>query len=93
MQESQSISSLAEDIDVTDIFFAVSPDYAVVAQKRAPDEQMNLFDQAFNRDYGLTIDDLALLYAKKHSKNKKVKYFIQVEFLLRRDNFCHDHTG
>src|SRR5690606_32920952 len=39
--------------------------YAVVAQKRAPDEQMNLFDQAFNRDYGLTIDDLALLYAKK----------------------------
>jgi len=65
MQESQSISSLADDIDVTDIFFAVSPDYAVVAQKRAPDEQMNLFDQAFNRDYGLTIDDLALLYAKK----------------------------
>jgi O-antigen chain-terminating methyltransferase len=51
MQESQSISSLADDIDVTDIFFAVSPDYAVVAQKRAPDEQMNLFDQAFNRDY------------------------------------------
>ena len=65
MQESQSISSLAEDIDVTDIFFAVSPDYAVVAQKRAPDEQMSLFDQAFNKDYGLTIDDLALLYAKK----------------------------
>ena len=65
MQESQSISSLAEDMGVTDIFFAVSPDYAVVAQKRAPDEQMNLFDQAFNRDYGLTIDDLALLYAKK----------------------------
>ena len=65
MQESQSISSLADDIDVTDIFFAVSPDYAVVAQKRAPDEQMSLFDQAFNKDYGLTIDDLALLYAKK----------------------------
>ena len=41
------------------------PDYAVVAQKRAPDEQMSLFDQAFNKDYGLTIDDLALLYAKK----------------------------
>ncbi|KUG16354.1 wbbd [hydrocarbon metagenome] len=65
MQESQSISSLADDIGVTDIFFAVSPDYAVVAQKRAPDEQMSLFDQAFNRDYGRTIDDLALLYAKK----------------------------
>ena len=65
MQESRSISSLAKDIDVTDIFFAVSPDYAVVAQKRAPDEQMSLFDQAFNREYGLTIDDLALLYAKK----------------------------
>ncbi len=65
MQESQSISSLAKDIGVTDIFFAVSPDYAVVAQKRAPDEQMSLFDQAFNREYGLTIDDLALLYAKK----------------------------
>lgn len=65
MQESQSISSLADDIGVTDIFFAVSPDYAVVAQKRAPDEQMSLFDQAFNRDYGRTIDDLALLYAKR----------------------------
>ncbi len=64
MQESQSISSLAKDIDVTDIFFAVSPEYAVVAQKRAPDEQMSLFDQAFNRESGLTIDDLALLYAK-----------------------------
>ncbi|KUG16358.1 hypothetical protein ASZ90_014032 [hydrocarbon metagenome] len=52
-------------VNVTDIFFGVSPDYAIVAQKSAQKEQMSLFDKAFNEEYGLTVDDLALRYANK----------------------------
>ena len=52
-------------VQITDIFFGVRPDYAIIAQKNAPKEQMSLFDKAFDKEYGLTIDDLALRYAKR----------------------------
>lgn len=63
LQESSSLCS-SVDLRVTDVFFGVSPDYAVVAQKSAPIEQLKLFDQAFDKEHGLTIDELAQRYAK-----------------------------
>jgi SAM-dependent methyltransferase len=67
LQESPSLYGL-DDLRVTDVFFGVSPDYAVVAQKSAPEEQLRLFDQAFGKEYGLTIDELALRYTQKDQK-------------------------
>ena len=51
-----------------DIFVGISPDYAVVAQKSAPREQLSLFDAAFNKEYGLTMDDLAMRYERKNQE-------------------------
>jgi O-antigen chain-terminating methyltransferase len=45
-----------------DVLGGVSPDYAVVAQKGAVPEQMKLFEVAFEKDYGLTLETLALKY-------------------------------
>jgi O-antigen chain-terminating methyltransferase len=41
-----------------DVIHGVSPDYAVIAQKAASPEEMQLFDTAFNREYGLPLDTL-----------------------------------
>ena len=45
-----------------DVLGGVSPDYAIVAQKSAAPEQMQLFDVAFEKDYGLSIGALAQQY-------------------------------
>lgn len=46
------------DITMRDVFFGASPDYAVVAQKDAPQSIFALLDPQFDRDYGLSIDQL-----------------------------------
>lgn len=45
-----------------DVLNGVSPDCAVVAQKGADSELMCLFDELFERDYGLTLELLARHY-------------------------------
>jgi O-antigen chain-terminating methyltransferase len=49
-----------EAITLFDVLDGVSPDYAVVAQKVGGPERMRLFDAAFAKDYGLSLDTLAL---------------------------------
>ncbi|WP_426143416.1 class I SAM-dependent methyltransferase [Pseudomonas sp. DWP3-1-2] len=57
-------SVLAEGgpVGLMDVLGGASPDYAIVAQKVAPDEQLATFDEAFRRDYGLALDILAQRY-------------------------------
>lgn len=57
-------SALAEGgaVGLMDVLGGTSPDYAIVAQKIAPDEQLTTFDDAFSRDYGLALDVLAQRY-------------------------------
>lgn len=63
LQESSELALAVDDrIKLIDIFRGVSPDIAVVAQKNASIEIMNLFNQAFDKNYGLTLDDLANRY-------------------------------
>jgi acetyl/propionyl-CoA carboxylase alpha subunit len=45
-------------ISLMDIFSSVSPDYAIVAQKAAEPQIMRPFDEAFNRDYGVSLEDI-----------------------------------
>lgn len=45
-----------------DVLEGVSPDYGVVAQKEAPPEVLQLFNPAFTRDYGVSLDHLAKRY-------------------------------
>jgi len=47
---------------LNDVLAGASPDYAVIAQKTASSETRELFDQAFNQEYGLSLDTLAERY-------------------------------
>ncbi|RZV38744.1 MAG: class I SAM-dependent methyltransferase [Candidatus Acidulodesulfobacterium acidiphilum] len=61
LQESLELAT-KDKIKLIDILKGVSPDIAVVAQKDASVEIMSLFNQAFNENYGITLDDLAERY-------------------------------
>ena len=68
--ENTKILRLQEPVDLTarknitllDVLGGVSPDYAVVAQKKAELEVMRHFKDAFKRDYGVKLDDLTQAY-------------------------------
>jgi SAM-dependent methyltransferase len=47
-----------EDISLQDVFSGASPDYAIIAQKHASDDVLTLTNEAFSRDYGLSLENL-----------------------------------
>ena len=61
LQESKELAA-NESPTLNDVLRGASPDYAVVAQKVAPNETLVLFDQAFNQEYGLSLNILAERY-------------------------------
>ncbi|WP_417787155.1 class I SAM-dependent methyltransferase [Stutzerimonas xanthomarina] len=50
------------DIGLMNVLNGTSPDYAIVAQKTAPTEQMAALDDAFAKDYGVALETLAWKY-------------------------------
>ncbi|WP_461594721.1 class I SAM-dependent methyltransferase [Thiomonas sp.] len=61
LQESPDLSG-ASDVHLLQVLGGVSPDYAVVAQKSAPQEHLELFDSTFDVQYGLTLEMLSTRY-------------------------------
>ena len=61
LQESKELAA-NESPTLNDVLRGASPDYAVVAQKAAPNETLVLFDRAFNQEYGLSLNILAERY-------------------------------
>jgi len=57
-----------DEVCLSDVFFGISPDYAVVAQKNASKEQMSIFDRAFDKNYGLARDESVMRYAEKEKQ-------------------------
>ena len=51
-----------EEFGVLDVLSGASPDYAIIAQKHAPEGQMAVLDEAFARDYGVALETLAWKY-------------------------------
>jgi O-antigen chain-terminating methyltransferase len=58
LQEPHGISSKT-DVGLWDVFSGVSPDYAIVAQKRGGVAEMAVFDRVFASEFGLGLDLLA----------------------------------
>jgi O-antigen chain-terminating methyltransferase len=58
LQEPHGISSKT-DVGLWDVFSGVSPDYAVVAQKKAEVDQMAAFDSVFETNFGVGLDLLS----------------------------------
>ncbi|MCY1395980.1 Chromosome partition protein Smc [compost metagenome] len=50
------------NLELMHVLGGASPDYAIVSQKAAIDEQLALFDEAFAKEYGLALDMLAWRY-------------------------------
>lgn len=64
LQESKQLSEKVVP-SLNDIFSGVSPDYAVVAQKTAPDEMLACLDEVFSQEYGLPFKTLAERFDKR----------------------------
>jgi len=52
-------------ITLSDVYGGASPDYAVIAQKEANQDILSLFDDAFTKDYGLSINSLCNRFEKQ----------------------------
>ena len=47
-----------KNINMQEVFSGVSPDYSVVAQKKSGPEEMDLLSSAFNKEYGVNLDQM-----------------------------------
>ncbi|RMO80977.1 Chromosome segregation ATPase [Pseudomonas syringae pv. philadelphi] len=61
LQEPETLAQ-GRPVDLFSVLHGVSPDYAVVAQKAAAPEQMELFDTVFAQEYGLSLESLSRRY-------------------------------
>lgn len=61
LQESELLFNLPR-LTLMDVLNGTSPDYAVIAQKDAEEDILNLTNQAFTKNYGLTLEQLATTY-------------------------------
>lgn len=62
LQESAAIRDTPNPPTLFQVLNEASPDYAIVAQKNGPTEIMALFNPAFDRAFGLSLDGLAARY-------------------------------
>jgi O-antigen chain-terminating methyltransferase len=64
LQEPAQLHDENHIVDLMAVFSAVSPDYAIVAQKFADEATLVLFDDAYQRVYGLSLEALTSRYEK-----------------------------
>ena len=62
LQEAPGIQDADRKLGVMDVLAGTSPDYAVIAQKQAAPELLDMFDPMFEKHYGVSLDELASRY-------------------------------
>lgn len=70
LQEDKELKN-SDFVSIHKIIQGASPDYAVVAQKSAKTETISLFDEVFEKDYGLQIDTLMSKFEKRLENMQK----------------------
>lgn len=68
LQENQTLLSKSA-LTLNDVLGGASPDYAVVAQKTAPSEVLQLLSPIWDKTYGVSSETLAEIY--RHQKDEK----------------------
>jgi len=58
----------SDRLSLFDVLSGVSPDYSVIAQKKASEKFIKNFDAAFLKDYGLSLDKIATRYEEQLSR-------------------------
>ncbi|MDY6523620.1 class I SAM-dependent methyltransferase [Acinetobacter faecalis] len=79
LQESKEYLN-KDEVNLRDVFFGVSPDYAVVAQKYAEKDIMLLTNNAFDREYGVSLDDVLSRWDYSFQKIKNKLYQVETKF-------------
>lgn len=64
LQENAELLSVSEP-NVMEVLYGVSPDYAIVAQKKAPEESLSLLALPFAQEYGLGLEELVSRYDQR----------------------------
>lgn len=64
LQEKKSLLE-KEHISVLDVLDGVSPDYAVIAQKNAKEDILQILNNQFSRNYGLSLGDLTAKFENR----------------------------
>ena len=70
LQEDNELKN-SDFVSIHKIIQGASPDYAVVAQKSAKIETLELFDEVFEKDYGLQIDTLMSKFEERLENMQK----------------------
>jgi O-antigen chain-terminating methyltransferase len=65
LQEQCELHDQSQTIDLITALGSASPDYAIVAQKNAPESVAALFDEPFARIFGITPGELAARYDQR----------------------------
>ena len=77
LQEPQALHT-KDHVTLSDVFWGVSPDYCVIAQKKATSEVLEKFDDLFFKTYGITLDDILNKFENRLSYyEEKVKQLEQ----------------
>lgn len=69
LQEPAQLHDEDYPIDLMAVFAGASPDYAIVAQKSADQEILARFDEAYDKIYGLALEELAKRYDSALTRN------------------------
>jgi SAM-dependent methyltransferase len=79
LQESPGLHDKPE-VNLMDVLGGASPDYAVLAQKKADAAALQLFEAEFEQNYGITLDELARRYdqALRHRLDSIVEHVDQL---------------
>ncbi len=61
-----------QDLESINLFTGVSPDYSVIAQKKADEAMTEQFDEVFSKSYGIQLSDITRCYDEKIERIKKI---------------------
>ena len=80
-------------VSIHDVLGGVSPDYAIVAQKQAPTETLQLVSQAFAQEYGVTLAMLSGRYEQdKDDEFRTLNQALQTLDTNFNQNLRHEIT-
>ncbi len=66
LQESKTLAE-KDKLELLDVLGGVSPDYAIIAQKKADRRLLSAVDEPFSKNYGITISELAATYSAQET--------------------------
>ena len=84
LNESQELIE-GQNLSLLDILKNVSPDYALIAQKRAAPDTIDCTDEAFEVDYGVTLEQLAARYYQQTENQQELLELVLKESQQQRE--------